>query len=95
MDKTTEFLSRRAIHIQQSELNWLNEKERIKPNNPNIVEKVILYNWRNSVFISGCYIKKWYHFTTKLRLMVDENNILTNFKESEYYHLRKKLFDKI
>lgn len=95
MDKIAEFLTRRTIQIQLSELNWLNEKERIKPNNPNIVEKVKLYNWRNSVYTSGCYIKKWYHFSPKLRLLVTENNITTTITESEYNCLREKVFDKI
>jgi hypothetical protein len=58
----------------------LSQSPRIEYNNECIVEKVWISDidyMSSNILYSGCYIKKWYHFEPKLRLMTTNGIVET------------------
>ena len=56
-------------------LKHLSNRSRIDCNDKDIVEKVWIADSKNITgpnLYSGCYIKRWYHYEPKLRLMTTD-----------------------
>jgi hypothetical protein len=63
-------------------LTYLDSRARIDSSDIYIIEKVWIgdkHSFLNSssTLYSGCYIKKWYHLTPKLRLMTTDGVVQT------------------
>ena len=84
MESKLELCKRRYVQLLWIDMNGLESKKRVKFNDPDIVEKVVVHESGTGPYISACYVKRWYNLVPKLRFLTNEDHIVEEVSFEDY-----------